>query len=46
MKYLLLTLLLLFSFAGCTAKKINSNVDSITGDVKKVFDDGLDKSAK
>jgi hypothetical protein len=46
MKYLLLTLVTLSIFAGCTTKKINSNVDSITGDVQKVFDDGVDKSAK
>ena len=46
MKYILLTLATLFIFAGCSSKKINSNVNSITSDVQKVFDDGVDNSAK
>ncbi len=43
MKYILSALTLIFILSGCSAKKINGNVDSITGDVKKVFNDGLDK---
>ncbi|MEO1937511.1 MAG: hypothetical protein ABGW85_02635 [Sulfurimonas sp.] len=41
---LIVTLSLLFS--ACSAKKINDNVDSITSDVSKLFEDGLDKSNK
>ena len=32
-------------FAGCSAKEINSGVDSVTGDIKNAFEKGKDKSA-
>jgi len=32
-------------FVGCTAKKFNDNVDSITNDISKVFEEGKDKSS-
>jgi outer membrane murein-binding lipoprotein Lpp len=39
MKYILLALAAVFIVSGCSSKKINDNVDSITSDVSKVFDD-------
>jgi hypothetical protein len=31
-------------FNGCSAKKINEGVDSVTSDISKVFEEGRDKS--
>ena len=43
-KVILATLLLLLS--ACSAKQINSNTDSIVGDVKGVFDESTKSSEK
>ena len=40
-----LATVLVIIFAGCSAKEFNEGVDSITGDVSKVFEEGQDKSA-
>ena len=45
MKLLILTLTLLSIFTGCTVKQFNENVDSITGDITRTLDEGIDKSA-
>ena len=42
MKYILSALTLIFILSGCTAKKINGNVDSISNDVSKVFKDATE----
>jgi len=45
MKTIILTLIALSIFAGCTAKEFNANVDSITSDISNTLEDGKDKSA-
>ncbi len=40
-----LAALLVMIFAGCSAKEFNEGVDSVTGDISKVFEEGQDKSA-
>ena len=46
MKYLLLSFVTIIIYSGCSAKKINSNVESITNDISKVFKDSQDTSSK
>ena len=46
MKNLFLTLSLILVFAGCSTKEFNEGVDSITGDVSRLFEDGKDKSSR
>ncbi|OHE05593.1 MAG: hypothetical protein A2525_08595 [Sulfurimonas sp. RIFOXYD12_FULL_36_11] len=45
MRTLLLAIITISIFAGCSAKEINSGVDSVTGDIKNAFEKGKDKSA-
>jgi hypothetical protein len=42
--FILASLFLAVVFGGCSAKEFNEGVDSITGDVSKVFEEGQDKS--
>jgi len=42
--FILASLFLAVVFGGCSAKEFNEGVDSITGDVSKVFEEGRDKS--
>jgi len=44
MKFILLALAVVFIISGCSAKKINENVDSITNDVSKVFKESTQSS--
>ena len=37
--------LLVMIFAGCSATEFNEGVDSVTGDISKVFEEGQDKSS-
>ena len=46
MKILILSIAIISVFAGCSAKEINANVDSITGDISNLIEDGKDKSAE
>ncbi len=46
MKTLLLTIITISIFAGCSAKEINAGVDSVTGDIKNAFEKGKDNSSK
>ena len=46
MKISLIGFTFLFILTGCTAKEINNNIDSITSDVVKAFEDSKDKSAE
>ena len=45
MRTLLLSIITISIFAGCSAKEINAGVDSVTGDIKNAFEKGKDKSA-
>ena len=40
---LLIGLVAVMIFGGCSAKEFNEGVDSITGDVSKTFEEGQDK---
>ncbi len=44
MKYILSALTLIFILSGCSAKKINGNVDSISNDITNVFEGSTDNS--
>jgi len=41
-----LAALLVIIFAGCSTKEFNEGVDSVTGDISKVFEEGQDKSSE
>ena len=43
-KFYVLAVLLAVVFGGCSAKEFNEGVESVTGDVSKVFEEGRDKS--
>lgn len=45
MKYLIFLVTAVFLLGGCSAKEINSGVDSIGHDISKAFEDSRDKSA-
>lgn len=42
-KNLVLIGLIVMIFGGCSAKEFNEGVDSVTGDISKVFEEGQDK---
>jgi hypothetical protein len=46
MKTLLLSIIAISIFSGCSTKEINDGVDSITNDISNAFERGRDKSAK
>lgn len=43
-KFYVLAIVLAVLFGGCSAKEFNEGVESITGDVSNVFEEGRDKS--
>lgn len=45
-KIVLVSIFTSLLFVGCSAKKINENVDSITSDIGKMIEGGNDKSSK
>lgn len=44
-KYLIISILSLLIFIGCSAKEFNSGVDSITSDVTNAFEESKDNSS-
>lgn len=46
MRSLILTVLSLFIFVGCSAKEINTGVDSVTNDIANAFNKSKDNSSK
>ena len=43
-KTFVLIAMIMVMLAGCSAKEFNEGVDSITGDISNVFEEGRDKS--
>lgn len=43
-KFISISVFIVFIFSGCSAKKINENVESITDDISSVFEGAKDKS--
>ena len=43
---IIVSLLAVFAFGGCSAKEFNERVDSLTGDVSEKFEEGVDHSER